>query len=86
MAKKTPEEIVREADALIAQTRQSLAASAGLQGAATHLNEQQKAEADKLFRQDMEAVEREVAEETARLSFANAAPRSGGARKMRNMI
>ena len=94
MAKKTPEEIMREAEALIEQTRQSLAATSdayrdhGLdpRKLPDGLDEKNRAEAEALFRQDLAAIEREVAEEAARLSFANAAPRTGGARKMRNMI
>ena len=86
MATKTPEDIVREADALIAEVQQNLAASAGLTAVSGSLTAEQKAEAERLFRLDMEAAEREVTEEAARLSFANAAPRTGGARKMRNMI
>jgi hypothetical protein len=85
MTRKTPEEVMREAEALIEQTRKSLAATADApQGQG--LSDQQRAEAEALFRQDLAAIEREVAEETARLSFANAAPRTGGPRKMRNMI
>ena len=85
MTKKTPEEVMREAEALIEQTRKSLAETADApQGQG--LSDQQRAEAEALFRQDLAAIEREVAEETARLNFANAAPRAGGARKMRNMI
>lgn len=94
MAKKTPEEIMREAEALIQQTRQNLSATAEAYQAngldARKLNEamgaKEQAEAEALFRKDLEDIEREVAEEAARLSFANAAPRTGGARKMRNMI
>ena len=85
MNKKTPEEVMREAEALIEQARTSLAATAGAQRH-PELNEQQRAEAEALFRQDLAAIDREVAEESARLSFAQAAPRTGGARKMRNMI
>ena len=85
MSKKTPEEIMREAEALIEQTRQSLAATAAVPPG-PGLTDQQRAEAEALFRQDLEAIEREVAEESARLSFATATPRTGGPRKMRNMI
>ncbi|WP_276807903.1 hypothetical protein [Castellaniella defragrans] len=94
MAKKTPEEIMREAEALIQQTRRSLESTTEAYQAngldARRLNEsmgpKEQAEAQAMFRKDMEDIEREVAEEAARLSFANAAPRTGGARKMRNMI
>lgn len=91
---KTPEEIMREAEALIEQTQRSLAATADVyrdQGLdadklAAGMNEKHQAEAEALFRKDMEDIEREAAEEAARLSFANATPRAGGPRKMRNMI
>ena len=91
MANKTPQEIMREAEALIQQTQQSLSSTgealrAGGVNLQQPLDVQQKAESEALFRKDMEDVEREVAEEAARLNFANAAPKSGGSRKMRNMI
>jgi hypothetical protein len=95
MAKKTPEEIMREAEALIQQATQSLASTEtvyrdnGLdqQKLISSMNAKQHAEAEALFRKDMEEIEREVAEEAARLSFAAPqTPRTGGARKMRNMI
>jgi hypothetical protein len=94
---KTPEEIMREAEALIRQTEESLAATSEVLRAHgldeqkfSSMDRQQQAEAQAeaqaLFRQDMEDIEREVAQEAARLSFANATPRVGGTRKMRNMI
>lgn len=94
MAKKTPEEIMREAEALIEQTRRNLESTSaayqdhGLdrQKLEAGLEDKHRAEAEALFRKDMEEIEREVAEEAARLSFANAVPRAGGPRKMRNMI
>jgi hypothetical protein len=98
MAKKTAEEIMREADALVEQALRSLSgtehvyAANGLDpqklGSTLAPKEQADAlaEGQALFRKDMEDVEREVGEEAARLSFANAAPRAGGARKMRNMV
>ena len=88
MAKKTPEEIVREAEELIRQTQRSLAATRDVyQGAEPQkLGAKEQAEAEALFRKDMEDIEREVAEEAARLSFANAVPRMGGSRKMHHMI
>lgn len=86
---------MREAEALIQRTKESLAATseifrdAGLDQLPS-LNPKERAEAEAeaqmLFRKDMEDIEREVAEEAARLSFANATPKSGGARKMRNLI
>ncbi len=91
MAKKTPEDIMSEAAELIRQTEQSLAAtdellrSSGVDQAQP-MDAKQKAEADALFRADMEAVEREVAEEAARLRFSEAPAKTGGARKMRNLI
>jgi len=94
MAKKTPEEIMREAEALIQQTLNSLSGTDNVyrdngldrQKLSADMDAKQQAEAQALFRKDMEDIEREVAEEAARLNFANAAPRTGGARKMRNMI
>lgn len=94
MATKTPEEIMREAQALIEQTMRSLSATEDIlrqtAGAAASADSAQlaqaRAEAEALFRKDMEDVEREMAEEAARLSFANATPRAGGPRRMRNMI
>ncbi|WP_368641177.1 hypothetical protein ABRY95_03840 [Castellaniella ginsengisoli] len=95
MAKKTPEEIIQEADALIRQVQQSLEDTPEIYRAhgldAGQLNAsmgpKEQAEAEAVFRKDMEDIEREVAEEAARLSFANAEPRTGGGmRKMRNMI
>lgn len=94
MATKTPEDIMREAEALIQQTLSSLASTDEVcrghgvdrQKLRADMGLKEQAEAEALFRQDMEAIEREVAEEAARLSFANAAPRTAGPRKMRNMI
>jgi len=91
MTNKTPEEIMREAEALIRQTEQSLAATDELlRSTGTNpeqpLDAKQKAEAEAMFRQDMEAVEREVAEEAARLRFSNAPVKPAGTRKMRNLI
>jgi len=94
MATKTPEEIMQEAEALIQQVQQSLDETPEIYQAqgldARKLNEsmgpKERAEAEALFRKDMEDIEREGAEEAARLSFANAVPRTGGMRKLRNMI
>lgn len=93
MTNKTPEEIMREAEALIEQTLQSLEATSeiyrehGLDLEKLNaLEDKYRAEAEALFRQDMEALEREVAEEAARLSFANATPRTTSPRRLRNMI
>ncbi|MGA0583171.1 MAG: hypothetical protein ACO2ER_04610 [Castellaniella sp.] len=94
MANKTLEDIMREAEALVQQVQQSLSETQEIYQAqgldARKLNEsmgpKERAEAEALFRKDMEDIEREVTEEAARLSFANAAPRTGGMRKMRNMI
>lgn len=95
MANKTPEEIMREAEALVQQTLQSIAETEAVyrdngidqQKLISAMNEQQRAEAEALFRKDMEDIERAVAEEAARQSFAApTAPRTGGVRKMRNMI
>ncbi|KAB0602098.1 Btc22 family type III secretion system chaperone [Castellaniella defragrans] len=94
MDKKTPEEVMREAEALIRRTERDLAATAEIfqdlgldvRKLQESMGPKERAEAEALFRKDMEDVEREVAEELARRSFAQAAPRTGGARKMRNMI
>ena len=91
MTTKTSEEIVREAEALILQTEQSLALTPRLlQAVGTnrdqHVDARQKAEVEALFRQDMEAVEREVAEEAARLRFSETPAKSAGPRKMHNLI
>lgn len=91
---KTPEEIMSEAEALVEQVSRSLASTADVhrdlgldaEKLSTGMNEKHRAEAEALFRKDMEDIEREVAEEAARLSFANSKPRTGGPRKMRNMI
>ncbi|MCZ4329459.1 hypothetical protein [Castellaniella denitrificans] len=95
MAKKTLEEIMQEAEALVQEVQRSLSETQEIYQAhgldARKLNEsmgpKERAEAEALFRKDMEDIEREVSEEAARLSFANAAPRTtGGMRKIRNMI
>ncbi|MGE8547094.1 MAG: hypothetical protein ACN6OC_06590 [Alcaligenes sp.] len=91
---KTPEEIMREADALIEQVQRNLAATADIyrdhgldpDKLPAEMNEKIQAEAQELFRKDLEDVEREVAEEMSRRSFAAAGPRSGARRKLRNMI
>jgi hypothetical protein len=94
---KTPEQIVKEAEALVQQAQQSLDASdafyraQGLDPAkvksvlAAQATDKDRAEAQATFQKDLDAVEREVAEEAARLSFAQA-PASSGARKPRNMV
>ena len=94
---KTPEQVVKEAEALVQQAQQSLDASdafyrsQGLDPAkvksvlAAQTTDKDRAEAQAAFQKDIDAIEREVAEEAARLSFAQA-PASSGARKPRNMV
>lgn len=88
---KTAEEIMREAEDLIRRTEESLALtpeilqSVGLKEDQA-LNAEQQAEAEALFRQDMEAVERDVAEEAARLRFADVSNKPAAPRRMRSMI
>ncbi|MHA3904755.1 hypothetical protein ACTPOE_14650 [Castellaniella sp. WN] len=97
MSKKNPEEIRREAGALVERMRQVLADSGGLsqadmQALVAGLSERQKAkvEADleEAIRKDMEDIEREVAEGIARLGFesADSSPGAGRPRKMRDII
>jgi len=92
MSGKTPEQVVREAQALVQQVKTRLAASApALKPSGPPLSQEQRAKAEAearaMFEQDMQNVEREVAEEAARLRFA-APPdhKPGGPRKPRNMI
>ncbi len=90
----TSEEIMREAEILIEQAQRSLAATAEIYQAhglnqdklAADISEQQRAEAQALFRRDLEDVERDVEQEAVRLSFANAAPQAGVPPKLRNMV
>lgn len=94
--KKTPEQIHAEAERVLGDARRALERSDDFyreQGldpervravAADRLGPKEKAEAEALFRQDLEAVEAEVAQEMARLSFA-AAP-AGGLKKTRPMV
>lgn len=94
MPNKTPEEVVREAQALVQQAQARLAASAPAtqraQQSGAPLTQEQRdkalAEAQALFAKDMQDVEREVAEEAARLRFAAPPEQRSGARKPRNMI
>ncbi len=93
----TPEQIHAEAERVLDNARRSLERSdefyreQGLDPekvkavTAAGLGPKEKAEAEELFRQDLEAVEAEVAQEMARQSFAAAAP-SGGMKKMRPMV
>lgn len=94
--KKTPEQIHAEAERVLNDARRALEQSDDFyreQGldpekvravTAQQLGPKEKAEAEALFRQDMEAIESEVAQEMARLSFS-AAP-AGGMKKMRPMV
>lgn len=94
MVKKTSEEIMREADALIEQAGKSLAAAAdfhrnhgpALRALEDEAGARYRAEAEALFLKDIEDIERAVAEEAARLGSVSADPRAGGPRKMRDMI
>ncbi|WP_394065622.1 hypothetical protein [Alcaligenes sp. WGS1538] len=91
---KTTDEVMREAEALIEQVQRSLESTVeafrdqGLDPEKLPADVQERiwAESQALFRKDMEDVEREVAQEVARLSFAAASPRASVPRKLRNMI
>lgn len=95
--KKTPEQIHAEAERVLGDARRALAQSDDFyreQGldpekvravTAARLGPKEKAEAEALFRQDLEDIESEVAQEMARQSFAAAAP-TGGMKKMRPMV
>lgn len=94
--KKTPEQIHAEAERVLGDARRALERADDFyrdQGldpekvravTAARLGPKEKAEAEALFRQDLEAIETEVAQEMARQSFASAP--SGGAKKMRPMV
>lgn len=91
-------QLIRDADALIGQARQGLEASdeflrsQGLDPdkvravVADQISDKERREAEEQFRIDMEAVDREVAEEAARASFAAAPARSTAARRPRAMV
>jgi hypothetical protein len=92
-ANKDPQQIMREAEQIIAESKRSLEESEaffrdqGLEpekvysALASRLDAKGKAEAKALFEKDMEDIERQVAEEAARASFANAPARGNGAIK-----
>jgi len=91
-------QLIRDADALISQARQGLEStdeflrSQGLDPekvravVAAQLSDKERNDAEEQFRVDMEAVEREVAEEAARASFAAVPVRSTAARRPRAMV
>lgn len=89
---KTPEDIIREAEALIEEVQQGLSQTQNMDmdQMASSLSGKERADAlaqaEEQFRKDMEDVEQEMAAEAARLSFANAAPRTGAPRRMRNIV
>ncbi len=91
---KTSEDIMRDADALIEQVQSDLAASAqfyrsqgwDFDAMAAALNEQQRAQSQSLFQQDMEAVEQEVEQEKARRSFLSVRPADEGSRSPNDMV
>lgn len=97
MAQKDPQEIVREAEALVARVKQQLGEtdeffrSQGLDPEkardviAKNTGDKEVAEAQAQFKADMEAIDREVAEEAARASFATPARASTG-KKPRFMV
>ncbi|MGY6268542.1 Btc22 family type III secretion system chaperone [Achromobacter denitrificans] len=94
---KTPEQIHAEAQRVVEEARRALEQAdefyrgQGLDPekvravTAERLGPKERDEAEALFRQDLEAVENEVAQEQARQSFAAPAP-SGGMKKMRPMV
>ncbi|MFY2645892.1 hypothetical protein ACOTDF_30340 [Achromobacter insuavis] len=94
---KTAEQIHADAERALEDARRALAQADDFyrdQGldpdkvravADARLGPQELAQAEALVRQDMEAIEAEVAQEMARQSFANA-PVSGGVKKMRPMV
>jgi len=91
-------QIIRDADELISQARQGLEAtdeflrSQGLNPekvravVAEQMSDKDRRDAEEQFRIDMEAVDREVAEEAARASFASAPARSTPSRRPRAMV
>lgn len=91
-------QIIRDADELISQARRGLEAtdeffrSQGLDPekvravVESQISEKDRRDAEEQFRLDMEAVDREVAEEAARASFASAPVRSTAARRPRAMV
>lgn len=91
-------QIIRAADELISEARRGLEAtdeffrSQGLDPekvravVAAQISDKERREAEEQFRLDMEAVEREVAEEAARASFAAVPVRSTAARRPRAMV
>lgn len=94
---KDAQQLIRDANELVATAKQSLEAadefyrSQGLNPEkvravlAEKLDDKGAAQARAQFEEDMEAVEREVAEEAARASFA-APLRTGGVKKPRFMV
>lgn len=95
--RRDAQQLIQEAGELVAAAQQALDASdefyrsQGLDPEkvravlAENLDEKGAAQARAQFEQDMEAMEREVAEEAARASFA-APLRTGGAKKPRFMV
>ncbi|MCY1511871.1 hypothetical protein D9M68_463120 [compost metagenome] len=95
--KKTPEQIHADAERALGDARRALEQAdefyrdQGLDPekvravSAERLGPKERAEAEALFRQDLEAVESEMAQELARQSFA-APAQSGGIKKMRPMV
>ncbi len=97
MSQRDPQTIIREAEALVATVQrqideadevfraQGLDPAKARQVLADAVGEKETAEARALFDEDMAAIEREVVEEAARISFSTPA-RSGGAKKPRMMV
>jgi hypothetical protein len=97
MSQKDPQEILRESEALIARVQEQLGEtdaffrSQGLDPdkaravIADNIGPKETAEAQAQFKADMEAIDREVAEEAARASFAAPARTSAG-KKPRFMV
>lgn len=95
--KKTAEQIHADAERALDEARRALERADDFyrdQGlnpekvravTAARLGPQEREQAEALVRQDMEAIEAEVAQEMARQGFANA-PVSGGLKKIRPMV
>ena len=95
---KDIEQLMREANDITATAQQALDAADAFyrdQGLdpekvravlAGQLDDKGQAEAKSQFEQDMAEVERDVAEEAARASFAAAPQRAGGVKKPRLMV
>lgn len=89
--------ILNDADALLSKVQGDLDAAADfyrsneinpdkvLSAVAPHLGAQEKQQLEKLMAEDQEAIQREVDEGRARLSFSSA-PAAGGTKKPRSLV